>query len=106
LILVFGFVGSLLFHFKFPGNQTFTDNDVVILSMFYGLFIFIGIGLTLNSFLFILKNHWKKFRIGVMIFAIGFLIVVFVPRELVVWTLYGEQKSEFTSVNTNESDYT
>lgn len=96
LILVFGLAGSLLFEFRIPGHQTFTDNDAGPLAFVYGVFIIIGFGLLLNSLIF--KNHWSKFRIGVMIFVIGFGLAVFLPRNVIKWSFFGEKKMEFTSI--------
>lgn len=97
-ILIFGFAGGFLIHFKIPGNNTFTDDDAGALALVYGIFIIIGIGLILNSFVFKLKNHWGTFRIGVMIFVIGLSIAVFLPRDLIKWTYFGKKKMVFTSI--------
>jgi hypothetical protein len=35
LIIVFGLAGSLLFEFRIPGHQTFTDNDAGPLALVY-----------------------------------------------------------------------
>ena len=105
LILVFGLAGGLLLEFKIPGHRTFTDNDAGVLAMVYGIFIIIGLGLILNSFIFKLKNHWKKFRVGVLVFVLGFAITVFIPRDFIIWTFLGNKESEFISVNENEFDY-
>lgn len=102
LIVIFCLAGFALFHFRLPGNHTFTDNDAAPIALVYGVFIIIGIGLVTNAFFFILKKHWKKFRISVMVFVIGCLIAVYIPREWIIWTLVGNETSEFTSVNTNE----
>ena len=97
-ISIFGLAGGSLFHFRIPGNNTFTDDDTGPLALFYGIFIIIGIGLLLNSLIFKQKNHWKKYRIGVLIFVIGFGLLVFVPRDIIKWTFFGRKKMEFTSI--------
>ena len=104
-ILVFCCIGSYLFYFRIPGNHTFTDNDLVFSALLYGLFILFGIGLTLYSFFQIIKAHQVKLRRGVMIFTIGFLIVVLLPREFIVWTFLGEKKIEYNALKTNDSNY-
>ena len=102
LILVFGLAGGLLFEFRIPGHHTFTDNDAGPLSLVYGIFIIIGLGLLLNSLIFKLKSHWSKFRIGVMIFVIGFGLAVFLPRDIIKWTYFGEKEMEFTSIENDD----
>lgn len=98
LVVVFGLAGGLLFVFRIPGHQTFTDNDAGPLALIYGIFIIIGLGLLLNSIIFKIKNHWSKLRIGIMIFVIGFGLAVFLPREVIKWIFLGEKKMEFTSL--------
>ena len=97
-VSIFGLVGGLLFHFRIPGNETFTDNDAGPLALVYGIFIIIGIGLLINSLIFKQKNHWKKYRIGVLIFVVGFGLAVFLPREIIKWTYFGGKEMEFTSI--------
>ena len=101
-ISIFGLVGGLLFYFRIPGNETFTDNDAGPLALVYGIFIIIGIGLLLNSLIFKQKNHWKKYRTGVLVFVIGFGVLVFIPRNVIKWTFFGEKKMEFTSIKNPE----
>jgi len=98
LIVIFILAGSVLFEFRIPGHQTFTDNDAGLLALVYKFFIIIGILLLFNSLIFMLKNHWKKFRIGVLIFVISFGLAVFLPREVIKWTFFGGEKMEFTSL--------
>jgi len=103
LISIFGLSGGLLVHFRIPGNNTFTDNDAGPLALVYGIFIIIGLGLLLNSGIFKLKDHWPKYRLGVMIFIIGFGLSVFLPRDVIKWTFFGEKKMEFTSLKNPDS---
>lgn len=98
-------IGSLLFYSRIPGNNTFTDNDGLPIAMGYGIFLLIGIGLVLNSYYFIIKNHLKKIRIGILVLVIGGIIMVLIPREFLIYTFLGNQKSELISVNTKETDY-
>ncbi|WP_370173696.1 hypothetical protein [Leeuwenhoekiella palythoae] len=97
-VSIFGLVGSLLFHFRIPGNETYTDNDAGPLALVYGIFIIIGIGLLINSLILRQKNHWKKYRIGVLIFVVGFGLAVFLPRKIIKWTYLGGKEMEFTSI--------
>lgn len=97
-ISIFGLAGGLLFHFRIPGNETFTDNDAGPLALVYGIFLIIGIGLLINSLIFKHKNHWKKYRTGIIVFVIGFGLLVFMPRDVIKWTFFGGKKMEFTSV--------
>ena len=97
-VSIFGLVGGLLFHFRIPGNETFTDNDAGPLALVYGIFIIIGIGLLINSLIFKQKNHWKKYGIGLLIFVVGFELAVFLPREIIKWTYFGGKEMEFTSI--------
>ena len=69
-ISIFVLVGGLLVHFRIPGNNTFTDNDAGPLALVYGIFLIIGIGLLLNSLIFKQKNHWKKYRTGIIVLVI------------------------------------
>ncbi|MFS4482269.1 hypothetical protein ACKGJY_04585 [Hyunsoonleella sp. 2307UL5-6] len=97
-ISIFVLVGGLLVHFRIPGNNTFTDNDAGPLALVYGIFLIIGIGLLLNSLIFKQKNHWKKYRTGIIVLVIGFGLLVFIPRDVVKWTFFGGKKLEFTSI--------
>ena len=97
-ISIFGLAGGLLVHFRIPGNNTFTDNDAGPLALVYGIFLIIGIGLLINLLIFKQKNHWKKYRIGIMAFVIGFGLLVFIPRDVIKWTFFGGKKMEFTSI--------
>ena len=101
-ISIFGLAGGLLVHFRIPGNRTFTDNDAGPLTLFYGIFLIIGIGLLLNSLIFRHKNHWKKYRTGIIVFVIGFGLLVFIPRDVIKWTFFGGKKMEFTSVRNSD----
>ena len=97
-ISIFGLAGGLLFHFRIPGNETFTDNDSGPLALVYGIFIIVGIGLLINSLILKQKNHWKKYRIGVLVIVIGFGLVIFLPRDIMKWTYFGKKEMEFTSI--------
>jgi hypothetical protein len=102
LIIVFGLSGSLLFEFRIPGHQIFTDNDAGVLGLVYLVFIITGIGLLFNSLIFLVDNHWKKYRIGVLVFIFGFALAVFLPRDVIKWTFLGEKKMQFTSMENPE----
>ena len=97
-ISIFGLAGGLLFHFRIPGNRTFTDNDAGPLAFIYGIFLIIGIGILLNSLIFKQKNHWRKYRTGIIVFVIGFGFLVFIPRDVIKWTFFGGKKTEFISI--------
>ncbi|MDG5493221.1 hypothetical protein [Psychroserpens sp. SPM9] len=97
-VSIFALAGGLLVHFRIPGNRTFTDNDAGPLTLVYGIFLIIGIGLLLNSLIFKQKNHWKKYRAGIIVFVIGFGLLVFMPRDVIKWTFFGGKKMEFTSI--------
>jgi hypothetical protein len=97
-ISIFGLAGGLLFYFRIPGNQTFTDDDSGALALVYGAFLIIGIGLIINSLVFKLKNHWKKYRIGLLIFVIGFGLTIFLPRDIIKWAFLSKKEMEFTSI--------
>ena len=97
-ISIFGLVGVLLFEFRIPGHQNYTDHDSMFMGIANIIFVFIGISLIINSSIFRVKNHWKKFRTGVIILVIGFGLAVFLPREIIKWTFFGEKKVEFTSL--------
>jgi hypothetical protein len=90
--------GCLLVYFRIPGNNTFTDNDAGPLALVYGIFLIIGIGLLLNSLIFKKKNHWIKYRNGIIVFVIGFGVLVFIPRDVIKWTFFGGKKMEFISI--------
>jgi hypothetical protein len=62
-----------------------------------------GIGLIINSFFFLMKNHWKKYRIGILVFAFGFMMAVLLPRQLTIWIALGPQESEFTALDVDNS---
>jgi hypothetical protein len=64
----------------------------------YGVFLIIGIGLIINSLVFNHKKHWKKYRIGLLIFVIGFGLTIFLPRDIIKWTFFGKKEMEFTSI--------
>jgi hypothetical protein len=101
-ISIFVLVGGLLVHFRIPGNNTFTDNDAGPLALVYGIFLIIGIGLLLNSLIFKQKNHWKKYRTGIIVLVIGFGLLVFIPRDVIKWTFFGGKKMEFTSIKNSD----
>lgn len=102
LILIFGLTGGFLFEFRIPGHHTFTDDDAGPLTLVYEIFIIVGFGLLLNSFIFKLNNHWSRFRIGVIVFVVGFGLAVFLPKNVVKWTFLGEKKMEFTSIENSD----
>ncbi len=99
---IFGLAGGLLFHFRIPGNRTFTDNDSGPLALVYGVFLIIGIGLIINSLIFKQKKHWEKYRIGLLVFVIGFGFAVFLPRDIIKWTYFGKKEIEFTSIENTD----
>ncbi|WP_299684116.1 hypothetical protein [uncultured Dokdonia sp.] len=44
------------------------------------------------------KKHWEKYRIGLLVFVIGFGLAVFLPRDIIKWTYFGKKEMEFTSI--------
>jgi hypothetical protein len=102
-IFVFVFSGVGLFHFRLPGNHSFTDNDLAVSAILYAIFFMTGIGLIVNSFFFIIKSHWKKYRVGVLAFVFGCILAIVVPRQFIFWIAFGKQESEFVTVDVDNS---
>ncbi|WP_281765484.1 hypothetical protein [Neptunitalea lumnitzerae] len=105
-IVLYILIGKLVFQFKIPGYKIVTDGDEGFIAFFYFLLIVLGLGLLLNSYIFLLKGHWKKFRIAVMLIVFVLALVFGVPSKVVNSFYFGEQVSTYSSIQNEDLIWT
>lgn len=90
-VLLFLLLGCFLIHMKIPGNGAICDSEQIILFETWIIFILLGIGLLINSWIFYLKKKWKKYRIGIILMIMIFFFVSAIPRTIIMSTIYGKE---------------
>ena len=106
LALVFSF-GFVLIQLKWPGYQTYTDNDAGIIYLVARLFIYTSAFLLINSILFFILNHWRIFRTIVVFLTVIISFLIILPREYLIRSVFGMETStyELNSNFLNAPDY-
>ena len=87
-VLLFLLTGSLLIHMKIPENGAICDPEQIMLFGTWIIFISLGIGLLINSWIFYLKGKWKKYRVGIISTT---LIFFFFLRQIIITIYFGKE---------------
>jgi len=99
------FTGFILLQVKWPGYQTYTDNDAGLFYYISVVFMCALILLFLNSVLFYFLKHWRIYRLYIACFTVLLLILVILPREYFVKALLSNEQTTYKSEFNNESLY-
>lgn len=90
LILLLGY---LLIDMKIPGNGALCDAEQIILFGVWIIFILLTFGLIINSWIFYIKEKWKKYRILSIVISSILIILAISFRQIILTTYYGKEKS-------------
>jgi glucan phosphoethanolaminetransferase (alkaline phosphatase superfamily) len=93
--IVFGIVillGILLSWEQIPGNKNICDAGQGFYGLAWLIFIIISIALFINSWIFLKKRSWKKYRITVMIICILIVLISLSIRSVIFQVSYGKEK--------------
>ena len=89
------FASGFLVEWRLPGNNDWTDQDMVIA---YGFVLFsaiIWLGFIVNNAFFLTKGHWPKFRRWALIVAVVLPVGGLLLRPVVVQLSYGTKVAEY-----------
>ena len=90
-VLLFLLLGFLLIHMKIPGNGATCDPEQTILFGTWLIFILLGIGLLINSWIFYSKWKWKKYRVGIISTIFIFFFLTIFLRQIIMTINYGKE---------------
>ena len=89
------FASGVLVEWRLPGNNDWTDQDMVI-AYELGLFdAMIWLGFVVNNTFFLTRGHWPKFRRWALIVAVVLPVGGLLLRPMVVQLSYGTKVTEF-----------
>ncbi|WP_430413183.1 hypothetical protein [Kordia sp.] len=86
------FLGILLTWEQIPGNKNICDAGQGLYGLAWLIFIIISIALFINSWIFLNKNNWKKYRITVMIICVLIVLISLTLRSVIFQVSYGKEK--------------
>lgn len=96
-IFIFSNMCLVFFEYKIPGNHTHTDDDAALIFCAYVIVLVLGIGLFINSIFYRRRNHWKYYRVLVMVYVLIVSATLLISREFVVRFYLGEKKVKYLS---------
>jgi len=83
----------LIISLRVPQNDGMCDADHVVLAFVYLIFIFLSIGLLINSIYFFRKNNWKIYRrIIIVLILVTYLLMLIFQRNFYIRATYGKKK--------------
>jgi len=89
------FASGVLVEWRLPGNNDWTDQDMVI-AYGFGLFsAVLWLGFVVNNVFFLFRGHWPKFRRWALIAAVVLPLGSYVIRPIVVQLSYGTKVAEY-----------
>ena len=89
------FALGVLVEWRLPGNNDWTDQDMVI-AYGFGLFsAMIWLSFVVNNAFFLTRGHWPKFRRWALIVAVVLPVGGLLLRPMVVQLSYGTKVTEF-----------
>ena len=92
------FALGVLVEWRLPGNNDWTDQDMVIAYGFSLLSAMIWLGFVVNNAFFLTKGHWPRFRRGAIIAAVVLPFGSYLLRPIIVQLSYGTKVAEFTEL--------
>ena len=92
------FALGVLVEWRLPGNNDWTDQDMVIAYGFSLISAVIWLGFVVNNAFFLTKRHWPRFRRRSIIAAVVLLFGSYLLRPIMVQLSYGTNVAEFTEL--------
>ena len=91
ILLIVLLIGTLLIWERVPGNGSICDPEQHDYFVAWMLFIGLSSLVIINSWFFLKRNHWKRYRIVALLIAILLLTISFSIRPLVFAIVYGKE---------------
>ena len=89
------FASGVLVEWRLPGNNDWTDQDMVI-AYGFGLFsAVLWLGFVVNNTFFLVRGHWPKFRRWASIAAVVLPMGSYIIRPILVQFSYGTKVAEY-----------
>ena len=89
------FASGVLVEWRLPGNNDWTDQDMVI-AYGFGLFsAVLWLGFVVNNAFFLTRGHWPRFRRYALIASVVLPLGSYIIRPIVVQLSYGTQVAEY-----------
>ena len=89
------FASGVLVEWRLPGNNDWTDQDMVI-AYGFGLFsAVLWLGFVVNNTFFLVRGHWPRFRRYALIASVVLPLGSYIIRPIVVQLSYGTKVAEY-----------
>ena len=92
------FALGVLVEWRLPGNNDWTDQDMVIAYGFSLISAVIWLGFVVNNAFFLTRRHWPRFRRWAIIAAVVLPVGSYLLRPIIVQVSYGTKVAEFTEL--------
>ena len=92
------FALGVLVEWRLPGNNDWTDQDMVIAYGFSLISAVIWLGFVVNNAFFLTRRHWPRFRRWALIAAVVLPFGSYLLRPIIVQVFYGTKVVEFTEL--------
>ncbi len=92
VLFLISFFGWLLIEMKIPSKGAICDAGQLYLFLTWCVFIFISVGMIINSRSYYIRGKWKKYRIIVMLFISILLFCSIFLRQIILTVYYGREK--------------
>ncbi len=92
VLFLASFLGWLLIEMKIPGKGAICDAGQLYLFLTWCVFIFISVGIIINSRTYYIKGKWKKYRVVVGLFISVLLFFSIFLRAIIMTVYYGREK--------------
>jgi|GEM_PF-2331982 len=95
VVLFLLFASGVLVEWRLPGNNDWTDQDMVV-AYGFGLFsAVLWLGFVVNNAFFLFRGHWPKFRRWALIASVVLPMGSYIIRPIVVQLSYGTKLAEY-----------
>lgn len=89
------FASGVFVEWRLPGNNDWTDQDMVI-AYGFGLFsAVLWLGFVVNNTFFLFRGHWPRFRRYALIASVVMPLGSYIIRPIVVQLSYGTKVAEY-----------
>src|SRR6056300_1364465 len=89
------FAVGVLVEWRFPGNNDWTDQDMVIAYGFGLLRAVLWLGFVVNNAFFLFRGHWPRFRRYALIASVVLPLGNYIIRPIVVQLSYSTKVAEY-----------
>ena len=95
VVLFLLFASGVLVEWRLPGNNDWTDQDMVV-AYGFGLFsAVLWLGFVVNNVFFLFRGHWPRFRRYALIASVVLPLGSYIIRPIVVQLSYGTKVAEY-----------